>query len=107
MFGKPIKYYYLYTMIKKIKFIKKINHDSMWIKCQFPSGGGFKYRVTRYDSTIEMSFGETQKEVNEMGEIFKRWVETEFTSYGDQFKKIEALCVKCNSGYDLIKLMKG
>ena len=96
-------------MAKQVKgaLVKsKINHDSMWITCKFSSGGHFKYRITRYDSTLTLALGKNDHESNIMMKIFNDWVNKYGKkSYGDMFKKLEGLCNLCTNGYMLIDLM--
>jgi len=85
---------------------KKINHDSMWISCKFPSGANFKYRVTRYDSRLEFAFSNDDNEAKEQMTIFNSWIKRNHTtSYGNLFNDLESLCERCNTGKELITLM--
>jgi len=107
-FGSYIKSYYLYTMnttAKEPTVKKRINHDSMWISCNFPSGARFKYRITRYNTTLEFAFSNDDEEGSEQLSIFKKWLAANTTSYGDLFIKLEDLCMKCKSGKQLITKM--
>jgi len=107
MFGILIKSYYLYIMNTTAKIKKRINHDSMWISCQFPSGANFKYRVTRYDSRLEFAFSNDDAEMRSQMKIFNEWLKKNHTtSYGDLFDKLETLCEGCKSGKELITKMK-
>ena len=107
MFGNIIKCYYLYTMNTTVKIKKRINHDSMWISCQFPSGSRFKYRVTRYDTRLEFAINNDDNEAKTQMGIFKEWIKANnTTSYGDLFTKLETLCEGCVSRKDLINKMK-
>ena len=94
-------------MIKTANIKKRINHDSMWISCQFPSGANFKYRVTRYDTKLEFAFSNDDAEAKTQITIFKEWLEENHTtSYGDLFNDLETLCLTCKSGQELISKMK-
>jgi len=85
----------------------RINHDSMWISCKFPSGGNFKYRVTRYDSRLEFAFSDDDNEAKKQLSIFNAWIKTKHTSsYGNLFKALQNLCEKCNTGKQLITNME-
>jgi len=95
------------TQAKEPVIKKRINHDSMWISCHFPSGAKFKYRVRRYDSTLEFAFSNDDDESAVQLGIFKNWLDANHTtSYGDLFHKIEALCKTCKTGKELIIKMK-
>jgi hypothetical protein len=86
---------------------KRINHDSMWINCVFPSNGNFRYRVTRYDSRLTIAFSDNDPEAKAQMETFQAWLKTNHTtSYGNLFKKLETLCEGCKSGKELINKMK-
>jgi len=96
------------TRTPKVTTVKKrINHDSMWISCHFPSGAKFKYLVRRYDTTLEFAFSNDDDESAVQLEIFKSWLKANHTtSYGDLFKKLEGLCNTSKSGKQLISKMK-
>lgn len=84
----------------------RINHDSMWISCKFPSGANFKYRVTRYNSTLEFAFSNDDSEAKTQMKIFNDWIKRNHTSsYGNLFKDLQSLCETCNTGQQLITLM--
>jgi len=107
MFGVLIKSYYIYTMNTTTQIKKRINHDSMWISCKFPSGANFKYRVTRYDSRLEFAFSNDDDEAKTQMKIFNDWIKRNYTtSYGNLFKDLEKLCLTCNTGKELITKMK-
>ena len=79
----------------------------MWISCMFPSGGNFKYRITRYDSRLTIAFSDNEPESKGQMETFQAWLKRNHTtSYGNLFKELEALCLTCKSGKELIKQMK-
>jgi len=110
MFGNLVKRYYLYThntkTMKETQITKRINHDTMSISCRFPSGGRFKYRVTRYDTKLEIAFSNVASEAKVQIKIFLKWLKDNHTStYGSLFDKIESLCKGCKTGKELIKLM--
>jgi hypothetical protein len=85
---------------------KKINHDSMWISCTFPSGGWFKYRITRYSKELEVAFSNNTEELKTQRKVFYEWLNVNsITSYGDMFEKLQDLCLVCNTGKELITLM--
>jgi len=106
MFGGLIKSYYLYTMNTTANIKKRINHDSMWISCQFSSGANFKYTVTRYNSKLEFAFSNDDDEAKIQMMIFNEWLKKNHTtSFGNLFKDLEKLCKRCNTGKDLITLM--
>lgn len=83
----------------------RINHDSMWIYCMFPSGGHFKYTVLRYGAKFELAFSNDEDESKEQMKIFQSWIKKQNLSYGDLFKKLEELCLTCKSGKQLINKM--
>ena len=94
-------------MIKTANIKSRVNHDSMWISCTFPSGGNFKYRVTRYDSRLTIAFSDNEPEGKLQMETFQAWLKrTHTTSYGNLFKELERICNTCTSGKELIGLMK-
>jgi len=79
----------------------------MWISCHFPSGANFKYRVRRYDTTLEFAFSNDDDEGKAQMVVFNNWLKrTHTTSYGDLFKDLESLCEGCNTGVELISKMK-
>ena len=79
----------------------------MWISCKFPSGANFKYRVTRYDSRLEFAFSNNDDEAKTQMKTFNEWLKKNHTSsYGNLFKDLEELCMKCNTGKELITLMQ-
>jgi hypothetical protein len=96
------------TKNPKVTTVKKrINHDSMWISCHFPSGGNFKYRVRRYDTTLEFAFSNSDELRASQLSVFTKWISANHTtSYGDLFQKIEEICNTCISGKQLISKMK-
>ena len=80
----------------------------MWISCKFSSGGNFKYVVRRYETKLEVAFSNDRDEIETQVETFKIWLKHSLanTSYGAQFNKLHALCLVCNTGKELINLMK-
>lgn len=89
-------------MNKSIKIKKRINHDSMWFSCLFPSGGNFRYTITRYSKKLELAFSNDDTELQIQSQIFQDWIDTQDMSYGDLFNKLEDLCASCNTGQELI-----
>lgn len=87
------------------KIKTRINHDSMWIRCMFPSGGHFKYTVLRYGERFELAFSNDDLEAKDQMRIFQEWIKKQKLSYGDLFKKLEDLCITCKSGKELINKM--
>lgn len=79
----------------------------MWISCNFPSGGRFKYRVTRYDDRLDFAFSNDEEECKTQMKTFTQWLErNKKSSYGNLFNKLESLCEGCNTGNELITKMK-
>jgi len=78
----------------------------MWISGEFPTGGNFKYRVRRYDTTLEVAFSNDPTEGEKQMRVFNDWIERNTTSYGCLFNKLEELCNTCESGKELITKMK-
>lgn len=79
----------------------------MWISCHFPSGANFKYRVRRYDTTLEFAFSNDDDESKTQVDVFNDWVKrTHTSSYGNLFEKIEDICNTCTSGKQLISKME-
>ena len=89
-------------MNKSVKIKKRINHDSMWISCLFPSGGNFRYTITRYSKKLELAFSNDSGECKIQAKILQDWLEAQDMSYGDLFNKLEGLCASCNTGQELI-----
>ena len=86
---------------------KRINHDSMWISCKFSSGGNFKYTILRYQKKLELAFSNDPHEGGEQLKIFNKWLKKSLTgTFGEQFNRLHALCLTCNTGKQLITLMK-
>jgi len=84
---------------------KRINHDSMWISSKFQDGTSFKYRVTRYNT--EISGTSMGGDIEEDLQVIHQWATRRHTSsYGNLFKDLEAICLTCNTGHELITKMK-
>ena len=85
--------------IESTKVIQRININSMWISCKFPTGEWFKYRVTRYNTILKTTFSNN--------DVMSAWIKKNHTtSYGNLFNKIRVLCNTCSSGKELITKMK-
>ena len=78
----------------------------MWISGKFPSGGKFKYIVRRYETKLTVAFSNDPDEGKEQMKTFQLWLKANLTTYGEQFNKLHALCLMCNTGKELITLMK-
>ena len=83
----------------------RINHDSMWFQCRFETGGQFRFKVTRYSS--ELTGTSMGGDIDEDLHVILEWITKRHTSsYGNLFKDLEKVCRRCNTGLDLIELMK-
>jgi len=78
----------------------------MWISCKFPSGGNFKYTITRYSKKLEFAFSNDPEENDKQLKIFNLWIKVNTTTYGELFSKLHGLSLMCNTGKELITLMK-
>ena len=67
-----------------VKVVKKINHDSLWIKITWPHGWG-KVKITRRGERFEATSQEA------MDKIESLWISTENKGmkYGERIQAIE------------------
>jgi hypothetical protein len=92
-------------MEAKIK--KTIGFDRMSISAKFPSGANFKFSIGRSGERLELAFSNNDSELKEQIRIFMNWMKfRDGEKNADRFDRLEELCKKCQSGKELINLMK-
>jgi hypothetical protein len=75
----------------------------MWISCRFPTGEYFKYKILRYKTVLDFHLNVSNDGLN----LFRDWVnDSKHPTYGAVFNRLHALCLVCNTGKDLINLIK-
>ncbi len=94
-------------MEKQTKITRKENHDSMWIKAQFPSGANFKFSIGRAGERLALAFSNDRKELKKQTKIFMDWLEyREGENNSQRFDRVEKLCKNCKSGGQVIKAIE-
>jgi len=85
---------------------KRIGFDNMSMTVKFKSGANFKYSIGRSGKKLQLAFSNDSNELKNQMEIFQLWLKKENLTHEERFSKLETLCNKCNSGKELIELMK-
>jgi len=85
---------------------KRINHDSMWLKCDFPSGCRLKVTIRRYEISIDHLFLPYESAIMVEANVIREWIKENSPTYGEMFQRLETLCESCMTGKELISKMK-
>lgn len=86
---------------------EKLNHDSMWIKGQFPSGAHFKFHVNRNGETLELAFSNDVNILRNQQRVFMKWMDfRKGEKHIDRFNRLKAIVAGCKSGGELIAKME-
>ena len=63
------------TKVAETTIKEKLNHDSMWIRAQFPSGAHFKFHVNRNGETLELAFSNDTSILRNQQRVFMKWMD--------------------------------
>lgn len=86
-----------------VKVTEKINHDSMWIKAQLPSGAWFKFTVNRGGERLEAALSNDSATLKQQLQQLRAWLNFRSGENNLQrFQRIRAVAEASRNSAELI-----